>query len=276
MVNVSIVTYKVDRNELKRCLESLDSNIVSSIYIVDNASEPALETFLKKFPKVIYIASENVGYGAAHNKAIRATLSSPEITHHIVLNSDICFNPEILEELLHIAGLCPAVGIIQPKLTNPDGSLQYTARALPSPFDLILRRFLPASWFGKIRKEYLLQHLNHNKIINAPYLQGSFMFISVNALKQCGLFDERYFMYPEDIDLTRRINTRFYTIYYPFVHAVHNHRQASYKSFKMLWVHIYNICKYFHKWGWCERRRNKLNQASTVTMAELRENPKHH
>jgi GT2 family glycosyltransferase len=57
-------------------------------------------------------------------------------------------------------------------------------------------------------------------------------------------------MYPEDIDLTRRIHQYYKTMFYPYVSIIHEHGQGSYKSLKLLWIHISNMVKYFNKWGW--------------------------
>lgn len=87
------------------------------------------------------------------------------------------------------------------------------------------------------------------------------MFLRVKALERVGLFDERFFMYPEDIDLTRRIHRHFTTLYFPQATVVHAHRAASYKSLKMLWIHMANMVRYFNKWGWIyDAERSKANR----------------
>jgi len=70
-----------------------------------------------------------------------------------------------------------------------------------------------------------------------------------------------YFMYAEDIDLTRRMHERYRTIFYPRVSIVHVHRAESRHSFKMLKVHIVSLVKYFNKWGWLfDRQRRRFNR----------------
>ena len=105
-----------------------------------------------------------------------------------------------------------------------------------------------------------MQASDYNKIMDVPYLSGCFMFFRVSALREIGLFDERFFMYPEDIDITRRMHERFRTVFYPEVSVIHNHARQSYVSFKMLKVHIVNIIKYFNKWGWFfDKERKRIN-----------------
>jgi len=74
------------------------------------------------------------------------------------------------------------------------------------------------------------------------------------------MFDERFFMYPEDIDLTRRIHRKYRTVFYPEVSVVHQHAQGSYSNVKLLFIHIRNMVRYFNKWGWFfDKERREIN-----------------
>ena len=257
MITVSIVTYKTETKELQKCLESLRTEMVSRIYVVDNSQQDYLKTFCEGLDKVEYIPSENVGYGAAHNIAIRKAMEC-RAQYHLVLNSDVYFKPEILD---HLAGYMDShkdVAMVQPNIVNLDGSMQYTCRLLPTPANLIFRRFLPKKMVKGMNFRYQLKMFDHKSELNVPYHQGSFMFFRMDCFEKVGLFDERFFMYPEDIDITRRMHRYFRTMFWPGVTVVHAHRAASYKSKKMLKIHMWNMCKYFTKWGWFfdgERRR---------------------
>lgn len=104
-------------------------------------------------------------------------------------------------------------------------------------------------------------------MMNVPYLSGCFMFLRVSVLKEVGLFDERYFMYLEDTDLSRRIHKKYKTIYYPFVHIIHEYSKGSYKNIKLLIYHIHSAIKYFNKWGWIfDKERREIN---TKVLREL-------
>ena len=256
MITASIVTYHTDIDELDRCLSALDSPLLERIYIIDNGKEERLKAWAAD-KNVIYIAADNTGYGAAHNIAIRKGFEAGS-KYHLVLNSDIYFDSDIIGKLYEFMERNHDVGMVQPRILCPDGSQQYTCRRLPTPLDVFGRRFLPKCLFRKRNDFYLLKHLDVNKIHNIPYHQGSFMFIRSEALKAEGLFDERFFMYPEDIDLTRRIHRHWKTLYYPACKIVHDHRAESYKSLRMTKIHIINMMRYFNKWGWWvdgERRR---------------------
>lgn len=261
MLTASVVTYHTDLDELRQCIESVGQSAAERLYVVDNSRDDGIRGLCGRYGFVSYIPSENRGYGAGHNQAIRRARDAGS-RYHLVINSDIEFQPADLHRLVEYMDSNGRVGALQPRIVNPDGSLQYTVRMLPTPFDLILRRFLPEGWFRKRRERYELRHIDHDREFEAAYHQGSFMMLRMKALDEVGGFDERFFMYPEDIDLTRRIHQRYRTMYVPFVTVVHHHRAASYKSRRMLRVHIVNMIRYFNKWGWlfdAERRRINHN-----------------
>lgn len=258
MVSVSIVTYNTPLDEMARCLDSLRSELVGKIVVVDNARCAAMRDFCSQRPEVKYIASENRGFGAGHNIAISMCLAEGDANYHLVLNSDVRFKPEVIKELHDFMENNPDVGLVQPEVFYPDGRRQYTARLLPSPIDSFGRRFLPSGFTHKRNNRYLLKDIDRSRPFEAPYFQGSFLFLRCDALRDAGLFDERFFMYPEDIDLSRRIHTRWRTLCLPSVRIIHDHRAASYHSLRMTAIHAVNMARYFNKWGWIfdsERRR---------------------
>lgn len=256
MITVSIVTYKTEISELKSCLKSLDSSLVRRIFIVDNSRMQTIANFCNTVDKVEYIGSENVGYGAGHNIAINKAINL-NAKYHLVMNSDVYFGEEVLPKLVDYMNANEDVAQVQPNVIYPDGTMQYGCRLLPSPINLISRRFLPDSLTEKINHDFMLYSFDHKKPMNLPYHQGSFMLFRTECFNKVGLFDERFFMYPEDIDITRRMHKHYRTMFWPEVTIVHAHRAASYKSKRMLMIHIYNMVKYFNKWGWIFDRERK-------------------
>ena len=258
MLNISIVLYrpKWEQEVLPLVEELLKVKNLQLIYLLDNSEKAWLKEHVdtQKSPfsskNVRYMAMpENVGYGTAHNVALRES-AYHKTDFHLVMNSDILVKAEDIDAMHDWMIANPFVGQMMPKVVYPDGNQQYLAKRLPSPIDVFGRRFLPAKWMVGRNKRYELRDLDLTRPVNAPYLSGCFMMLRTKAVVEAGLFDERFFMYPEDIDLTRRIHRNYLTLYYPKWTIVHAHAQASYKNKHMLRIHIQNMCRYFNKWGW--------------------------
>lgn len=259
MLNASIVLYNHVLEEIAPLVNTLlHSDNVSTVFLIDNSPEKlsGVENL-----KVNYIfTGKNMGYGAAHNIAIRKTIEQ-NIPYHLVVNPDVSFDSGILNKIEGYMDAHREIGHLMPKVLYPDGEIQYLCKLIPTPSDLIFRRFLPASLTRKRMYQFELRHSGYDKIIDVPYLSGSFMFLRTEALKEVGLFDERFFMYPEDIDLTRRIHQKYRTVFYPEVSIIHHHAQSSYKDKKMLFIHMKNMIKYFNKWGWLfDKERRQVNR----------------
>lgn len=261
MLNVSIVLYQPQWEQVAELTRSLLlCPHVRGVYWVDN-SPVQTEVLPIQSAQVHYIFNgKNLGYGAAHNIAIRESIYD-DIPFHLVINPDIIITSETLPTLLQFMQQYPEVGIVAPKVTYPNGELQYLCKLLPTPWNVFGRRFLPQKWMQKSNERYELRHTGYNRPMNVPYLSGCFMLLRTEAVRKVRLFDERFFMYPEDIDLTRRIHRDYLTVFYPDTTIIHQHEKASYHSLKMLWVHIVNMCRYFNKWGWfCDPERKRINQ----------------
>ncbi|MCH5241720.1 MAG: glycosyltransferase family 2 protein [Muribaculaceae bacterium] len=260
MITASIVVHKSPEKQLSTALESLEKSSVDKIYVIDNSPEDQLRDISEKYSKVQYLKVDNNGFGAGHNIAIKEALRN-NTSFHLIMNADVWWEGDIIKPIYDFMKENPEVGMVSPKTFYPNGELQYTCRMLPSPVDMFLRGFLPDKLKGKRNKKYLLEDFDHNHSLNCPYLLGSFMFFRTEALREVGLFDERFFMYPEDIDITRRIHEKWETIYWPKVSIIHEHQQASKKSIKMFWIHFTNMVKYFNKWGWFyDAKRKKYNK----------------
>ncbi len=249
-VTGSLVLYKTTKHQLKRVSECfLNTRLNVRLFIIDNFGGYDYGCLLTD-RRINYIKTgKNLGYGRAHNIAIRLALD--DSSYHLVLTPDIHYKACVMEEIFDFMNGNPRVGHLMPRIIYPDGELQYLCKKLPNPFNLFLRRFISIRYI-RDRFDYRLElrFFSYDRVLNAPYLSGCFMFFRMEALRKVGLFDERYFMYPEDIDLTRRIHAKYDTVFYPYATVVHDHAKESYKSYRMLLIHIRNIAKYFNKWGW--------------------------
>ncbi|SEL01165.1 hypothetical protein SAMN04488505_1011312 [Chitinophaga rupis] len=258
-ITSSIVIYKNAEEELNAAITSfLNTSLNVKLYLVDNSPTNVLSN-LAADPRISYqFLNKNIGFGAAHNIALNEVIEKSK--YHIILNPDISFQPGTLEKIFSFMESNRDVGQILPKVLYEDGELQRLCKLLPTPFDLILRRFGNASILKKRRASYELVDFDYNQTLNVPNLSGCFMFLRIDTLKKVGFFDTRYFMYLEDIDLTRRIHQVAQTLFFPAASVVHGYRKESYKNKALLNLHITSAIKYFNKWGWFwDRGREQMN-----------------
>ncbi|MCR5361285.1 MAG: glycosyltransferase [Bacteroidales bacterium] len=275
MITASIVTYDHHLLDFEPVLRSLFASPVDVVYIIDHSEhmselkaelqefaehvlegEPQLRRKVNAGFKLIYFQHENNGYGGGHNYAIRMAAEAGS-QFHLVVNPDVWFGPEVMPELIRYMTLHPEVGQMMPKVLYPNGSTQRVAKLLPTPLDFFGRFFLPEFFFGKRNAKFELRPSGFTMTLDVPFLSGCFMMFRMSALKEVGGFDEDFFLYAEDIDITRRIHARYRTLYYPSIAIYHKFSRASHHSLKLFWFHASSIVKYFNKWGWWSDNERK-------------------
>lgn len=260
MISASIVTYNTSREDLQRVLTSALREDISRLYVIDHSPAGGIEALLPADGRIVYERHPNRGYGAGHNIAIRKAMEEG-MRHHAVLNPDIYWEGKVIGPLADYMESNSDVGQMLPRVLYPDGRLQFTCKLIPTPLDLIANRFLPHWLVGHRVRRFRLEASGYDRVMNVPYLHGCFMMLSLATLREVGMFDERFFMYPEDIDLTRRIHEKYQTLYYPELTIYHAHAAASRHSGRMLRIHIINMIRYFNKWGWIfDARRRRYNR----------------
>lgn len=258
----SIVAYRTDPEELEAAVRQfLDVPLAVHLCILDNSPEPVLYQRWDPSRVTYYFSGRNLGYGRAHNIALRASKGLSR--YSLVMNTDIRYTKDAVCRLKEFLDANPQAGMAAPRICYPDGSLQYVCRLLPSPFNLFLRRFLPSSgWTRRADCRYELRWWDHGCVANLPYFQGSFMLLRTELCNRIGGFDERFFLYGEDIDLTRRMHQVAETLYVPDVAITHEYRRYSARSLRGTWYGIQNNARYFNKWGWFfDRERERINRA---------------
>ncbi len=257
-ITASIVLYKNERIELKKAIDSfLGTSLNVKLYLLDNSPTDDLKTVIVD-SRVEYVFNNgNAGFGKAHNIALKKVLDTS--TYHLVLNPDIYFPTATLERLKNFMDDYPAVGLVLPKVLFPDGTLQRLCRLLPTPTDLFFRRFM--KWHTKNIDYYYEMHFaDYNTMFEAPFLSGCFMFLRTEILKDIGFFDEKIFLYWEDLDLSRRVHAKYKTVYYPNVFIYHGYKRGAHKSLALLLISIKSLLYYFKKWGWIDHEREKINR----------------
>ena len=271
-ISVGVVIYDCVLIDIQALLSLLahDAGIAAWV-VVDNGSSDEIRDAVQSMGGIYVRPGKNLGFGAGHNLALKQ-LAGVDAPYHVILNPDIVFGEDVLGRLADVMDSHPDVGLVMPKIRYPDGSHQYLCKLLPAPIDLVLRRFLPGPWKGLARGRtalYELRFLDSNTPAYVPSLSGCFMFARRSVLEEVGGFDERFFLYMEDVDLCRRMLAVSRLLYWPGVTVEHVHQMGSYRNRKLLLLHMRSAFQYFNKWGWIrDSTRKQVNRETLVSRGQ--------
>lgn len=237
-VTVSIVNYKTPHQVIE-CIESiLHFNKDFEIIVVDNSNDRSADIIKKSFPEITLIKSKNIGFGKAHNLAIKRAKGK----YIAIVNPDIIVEETTFQTLINFLNKNPKANIVGPVLYGTDGKLQKSCFNHPSLFvQLLLRRTPLKRIFKKTMNQYLLRHLDLSKEQKVPWISGAFML-----LRNKYYFDPFYFMYVEDADLCRSVGNVYYV---PQAKAIHIGGFKSKKSLKFVLIHLKSVLYYAVKYA---------------------------
>lgn len=264
----SVVAYKTPAEEIERLAATLAHACVAvALTIVDNAGTLP-DTLRLPVGLVVERLSpgRNLGYGRAHNLAIAQ--SRGRCRYHLVLNSDIEFDATVIDALVDFMDARPSAGLVMPMVRYPDGELQHLCRLLPNPVTLIGRRFFGGTqWAQRLNDRYELHDWTYDEVASFPFLSGCFMFMRRTVLDKVEGFDPRFFLYAEDLDLSRRLYMVSETLFYPGVSITHEYRSLKRRSWRQ-WAYAFtSLTQYFSKWGWVlDAERDRINRQTVASI----------
>lgn len=248
----SIVIYNNPPDMIRNAVKSfLSCSLDIELHVVDNSQTQALKPHLDDLSIVYHFYGSNAGYGRGHNRALEVCSDSK---YHVIINPDIIISPFAIEALTAFMDDNVDIGIVCPRILNPDGSIQYLNKRYPTVCDLFIRRFLPKSLvplFQSRIDQYEMKDVGYESVTDVEFTTGCFMFCRTSVLKLVGGFDPRYFLHLEDCDLGRMVQKAgFRTVYFPGASVIHEWGREPHKNYSMLFVMIKSMFKYFNKWGW--------------------------
>lgn len=246
-ISIVVVNFRV-KEYVVNLLESIEKargKLNLQIIVIDNNSNDDSISYLKeKFPLVTYIQNEkNLGFGRANNQCFN--LAKGEFT--LIINPDTIVSEDTLQIMVNHMYRHPNCGASGCKILNPDGTFApESKRSVPTISTAISKVFGLNALFpkSKVFGRYHLGWIDENEVSEIEVLSGCFMFWRTHLLQQLGGFDERFFMYGEDIDLCFRIKkTQFHIDYVPTTSIIHYKGESTRKG-DLKYVRIFNKALY--------------------------------
>lgn len=251
-----IVTYHSPVEEVAAAVRSFyATSLHVHVMIVDNASGEAYVSALREAldERVqIIVAPRNGGFGYGNNIGI---MQAPPCQYFLCLNPDVVIHEGTLEGLKRWMDAHGDVGLCTARALYEDGRLQPLNKRRPTVFDLFARRFLPlyvqrVEAVAKRMDAYMMLDVGYEQEVDVPFITGCFMFFRKSVLDRVGGFDERYFMYLEDADITHRTTALARAVYVPHVSFMHRWKRGSHRSKKLFMVMLHSMWVYFQTYGW--------------------------
>ncbi|MBW2706906.1 MAG: glycosyltransferase family 2 protein [Deltaproteobacteria bacterium] len=235
IIDVSIVIVSFNTKDVTRqCLEHVRKHAAAvkhEVLVVDNASgDGSADMVAAEFPEAHLIRSdENKGFAGGNNPAMKIARGR----YILLLNSDAFLAEGVLEKTIQYMDDHPDAGVLGCKLTDPDGTMQPSARMQPGPLNKILHitglaaRFSKSKFFGRVDYTWW----DHDEPKRVGWVVGAYFLIRRETMEKVGVLDERYFLYFEEIDycLSAR-RTGLDVVFYPHARVIHLGGQSSVKT----------------------------------------------
>ena len=228
-----------------------------TLYLVDNASPDGSGQRLAKAAKdgtlhtrenqkvEVLCRTENGGFGTGHNMVL------PELDsdYHFILNPDIQLTADTLSDLADWMDQHPDVVMARPALVFPDGRPQQLPLRRCALRPMVYRQLPALRFWAKYNDAYLMKDKDLTRPTEIEFCTGSFSAVRTRTFRAVGGFDEKYFMYVEDADLTQKMRTQGKAYLVPQFTAIHAWHRAAHRSLKPALWQTSNLLRYFSKWG---------------------------
>jgi GT2 family glycosyltransferase len=265
-LSISVVVYRPDVAQLERTFATLRESwaalartapsLSASIFLVDNGGAPDMTATVSTFAALdirctVITGHGNVGYGAGHNLALMQAGSK----YHLVLNPDVELAADALEKALAFLDSHTGYGLLTPYIGDERGEQQFLCRRFPTVLDLLVRGFFPAKlrapFAGRLSRYEMRDVVNsRDTVINPPIVSGCFMLFRTEVLRRLNGFDDRYFLYFEDYDLSLRTHDVSDVVYLPAVRILHHGGGASRKGWLHVRLFVASMVRFFNRFGW--------------------------
>lgn len=271
LLDLSVVLYHPDPQLLARSLDTIGAaadrlaegaGVQTRLWVIDNGAPRGssgpnpFQGLLDRYaeggrpPATLIAGQGNVGYGAGHNLAIRRG----DAPYHLILNYDILLEPDALLAGWRYMEAHPRTVLLTPKVFGPSGEQEFLCKRRPTVLDLALRAFAPAAvkrMFATRLHRYEMRDVTGDAVVTGlEQVSGAFMLFRRDALARLGGFDDGYFLYFEDFDLSRRAMALGEIAYVPEVRMVHFGGKAARKGGAHIRMFARSALRFFNTHGW--------------------------
>lgn len=252
MISPFVTGCIVTHNNMRTIKDTLDTifkytkDVDFRLYVVDNLSTDGTPDFIRQnYPQVCLIEPmTNKGFGTGHN----TVLPMIESKYHLIINPDIVLKDNAIKNIVVFFETNEDVGLISPRICFPDGRDQILGKRNPRLKYLVASRLRKEGETSDLLKEYAMLDKDLSVVTDIENASGCFMAFRTDLFKKIGGFDERYFMYFEDADISREAKKHKRVVYYPGAVVYHVWGRDSKRNLKLMRIHIFSMLKYFLKW----------------------------
>ncbi|MCL2532393.1 MAG: glycosyltransferase family 2 protein [Oscillospiraceae bacterium] len=250
LVTASIVTFNniSTIESTLRTLKEQTQGVRLHLYVIDNSSHDGTLDFVADLDPNIELVRIpwNVGFGAGHNLILPRLRSK----YHVIINPDISLSEDAITNMARYMDENPDVAMLSPRIVYPKtGEPQILGKRNPRLKYLFASRLRRGKLAHRLLHEYAMTNeMNFGKTFDIENATGCFMFIRTETLQKIGGFDERYFLYFEDCDITRSLAKQGRVLWYPHATVQHAWKRESKKNFRLMLIQIESMLRYFWKW----------------------------
>lgn len=236
--------------KLLHCLSNMSSKLGYAVVVNDYQPGEAVDQ-LREGADHFLTNSDNPGYGRAVNRLVNQIGDIPPYLG--VLNTDLAWTSGTFETMLSWLQFHPDVCLAAPQILDEDHIPQKLCKQHPTLLGLLSRRFLldrfKPTFLKRYDRWYVMSDRNYKDVFEVPYLSGCCMLMKSDIFSSVGGFDERYFLYLEDADLTRSMARHGRCVHLPVASVIHDWGRGNYRNMHLLLVNLMSAFHYFSKWG---------------------------
>ena len=252
------------------------------VYLVDDARQPGLAALAGRYGAHYRPQPDRPGHALAHNRVLREAADAGS-AYHLLLGPDIGLPLDAVARMIAYLEQHPDVGLLAPRVQGIDGRLQPLCSLLPGPLEMLLGRCFPLLHRSSGRlARYQLHASGYSRVMEVPVPPACCLLMRVETVLRAGLFDERFLLRFDTVDLARRTARIARTVFVPHVTVVrHPARDVARVGAggwrgraASCWRRYVSAWRYFNKWGWLrDAERDRINGRALRQLGPVRKRP---